>query len=49
MVRRGGEGCGGENVLDNGISYRVGFEAADRAARPQEVVQLSRAGRRGWV
>ena len=40
-MRGGGEGRSGENVLDNRIRHRVGFEAADRAASPQKGVQVS--------
>jgi len=45
----GGEGCSGENVLDNGIRNRVRFEAADRAASPQKVMQVSCGGQSGSV
>ena len=41
IVRGGGEGCSGKDVLDNRIRHRVRFEAADRAASPQEVVEVS--------
>jgi len=37
----GGEGGSGENVLDHRTRYRVRFEAADRAARPQKGVEVS--------
>ncbi len=40
-MRRGGECCSGENVLDNRIRNRVGFETADRAASPQKGVEIS--------
>ena len=39
-MRGGGEGRGVENVLDNRIRNRVRFEAADRAASPQKVVEV---------
>ena len=48
-MRGGGEGGSGEKVLDNGIRHRVRFEAADRAARPQEDVEISCAGRNELV
>ena len=41
MMRGGGEGGSGEDVLDDGIRDRVRFEAADRAASPQKVVQVN--------
>ena len=41
VVRGRGKGGRSENVLDNGIGHRVRFEAADRAARSQEAVQIS--------
>lgn len=44
MVRGGRVRGSGDDVLYNGIRYRVWFEAADGAASPQEVVQVSYAG-----
>ena len=41
--------CSGENVLYDGIWYRVRFEAADRTASPQKAVQVSYARQSGWV
>ncbi len=39
---RGGGECGsGENILDHRIRYRVRFEAAARAASPQEGMEIS--------
>ncbi len=39
---RGGGECGsGENILDNRIRNQVRFEAADRAASPQEGVKIN--------
>ena len=43
----GGEGCSGENVLDNEIRNRVRFEAADRAASPQKITQAICGGQSG--
>ena len=40
-MRGGGEGGSGENVFDNRIRNQVRFEAADRAASPQEGVEIS--------
>ena len=41
-VMCGGGKCGsGENAFDNRIRYRVRFEAADRAASPQEGMEIS--------
>ena len=41
MMSGGGECGSGENVLDNRIRDQVRFEAADRAASPQEGVEIS--------
>jgi hypothetical protein len=38
VVCGGGKGGGGENARDGLVRYGVGFEAADRATRPQEGV-----------
>lgn len=45
VVGGGGEGCSVENVVDNRIRHRVRFEAADRAAGTQKVVEVNRVGR----
>jgi len=42
---RGGRVRGrGEDVLYNGIRHQVRFEAADRAASPQKIVQVNCGG-----
>lgn len=47
VVGGGGEGRSGEDLPDDGLRHRVRFEASNRAAGPQEVVQVSCAGRSG--
>lgn len=49
VVGGGGEGRSVENVVYNGIRHRVRFEAADRAARPQKIVEVNRVRRSGWA
>ena len=41
MMRGGGECGSGENVFNNRIRDQVRFESADRAASPQEGVEIS--------
>jgi len=41
-MRGGRERRGGEDILYNGIRYRIRFEASDRTTGTQKAVQVSR-------
>jgi hypothetical protein len=41
MMSGWGVGCSGENVLYNGVRHRVRFEATDRTASPQKILQVN--------
>ena len=45
----GGVGCSGENVLYDGVRYRVRFEAADGTASAQKFVQVNCVRQSEWA